>query len=123
SLLAEPPFVEPPPPELRQHNYWMMNKRVVSLPFTLFALGFAAALYAVFVVACDVGGMHVGAFRTFGQNPLATYVIHHSVEVSLLNLVPGDSPLWWCLVGVATFYAINYLFVRSLEKNRIFIRL
>ncbi len=123
SLLAEPPFVAPPPPELRKHNYWMMNKRVVSLPFTLFALGFSAALYSLFILACDVGSLRIGVFRTFGQNPLATYVIHHSVEESLLTLVPGDSPLWWCLVGIATFFTINYIFIRSLEKNKIFLRL
>ncbi|WP_422923584.1 heparan-alpha-glucosaminide N-acetyltransferase domain-containing protein [Singulisphaera sp. PoT] len=123
TLLAEPPFVPPPPPTLRQHNYWMMNKRVVSMPFTLFALGFSTALYSLFIFACDVGSVRVGAFRTFGQNPLATYIVHHSVEVSLLSLVPKDSPLWWCCVGIATFMAINYLFIRSLEKNKIFLRL
>jgi len=123
TLLAEPPFVAPPPPELRKHNYWMMNKRMVSLPFTLFALGFSSALYSLFILACDVGSLRIGAFRTFGQNPLATYVIHHSVEMSLLTLVPKDSPLWWCLVGIAAFFTINYLFIRSLEKNKIFLRL
>jgi predicted acyltransferase len=123
SLLAEPPFVEPPPPSVRKHNYWMMNKRVVTITFTLFATGFASALYAFFILACDIGGLRLGVFRTFGQNPLAAYVIHHSVEESLLSLVPPDSPLWWCLVGIAVFFGINYLFIRSLERNQIFIRL
>ena len=83
SLLAEPPFVQPPPPERRPHNYWMMNKRVVSLPFILFATGFASALYGLFVLACDVGGRRVGLFRTFGQNALAAYVLHHMVETQV----------------------------------------
>jgi predicted acyltransferase len=123
SLLAEPPFFPPPPPSLRKENYWMMNKRVVTIPFTLFAIGFASAAYALFIVACDIGGLRIGVFRTFGQNPLATYVIHHSVEESLLSLVPEDSPLWWCLVGIAVFFAINYIFIRSLEKQGIYLRL
>src|SRR5207244_9647548 len=32
---AEPPFVQPPANEQRQLNYWLMDKRVVTLPFNL----------------------------------------------------------------------------------------
>jgi predicted acyltransferase len=123
SLLAEPPFVQPPPPGHRPHNYWMMNKKVVSLPFILFATGFASALYGVFVLACDPGGRGIGLFRTLGQNALATYVLHRMVETQVHSLVPKDSPLGWCLVGLALFSAITYLFVRYLETQKIHLRL
>lgn len=122
-LLAEPPFVPPPPDEERAPNYWRMDKRIVGPSFILFSMGFAAALYGVFVIACDIGSMHVGLFRTLGQNPLAAYVIHHAVEHTVLQVVPKDSPLWWCLVGLGVFYLISYSFVRYLEKQRIYIRL
>ena len=46
SLLAEPPFVRPPPAEARRLNYWMMDKRVVTASFTVFATGFCLAAYA-----------------------------------------------------------------------------
>ncbi len=136
-LLAEAPFV--PPPETRAdaanfgkqarlQNYWAMNKRVVSLSFIVFSTGLAIALYALFVMACDIGGLHVGLFRTFGMNPLAAYAIHEVVMAVFLGhvsdpLVPEDSPLWYALPALIIFYGIVYMFVRHLEKNKIFIRM
>jgi predicted acyltransferase len=123
TLLAEPPFVGPPPSTERKENYWMMGKRVVSLPFTLFASGFAFFVYALSVLACDLGPLRVGLFRTLGQNPLAAYIIHHKVEELVHSVVPADSPLWWCLVGLGMFFLISYGFVRALERQKIFLRL
>ena len=123
TLLAEPPFVAPPPPAARPLNYWMMSKRVVTAPFALFAAGFSMALLALFVLACDVAGLEVWAFGILGRNPLAAYVIHHMVEQSVRGVVPADSPLWWCLVGLAAFLAITVGFVAYLDRRGIFLRL
>lgn len=90
----------PPPAEARQVNYWMMDKRVVTLSFILFATGFAAALYALFILACD-----------------------HAVEVSVRSVVPKDSPLWWCLAGIAVFFVISHSFIKYLEDHDIHLRL
>lgn len=123
SLLAEPPFVPPPGREERRVNYWMMTKQLPSPSFTLFASGFASALYALFVLACDIGPIRIGLFRTFGQNPLATYLLHVVVGLTLHTVSPEDAPLWFCLVSVTVFFLINYGIIRGLEKQGVYIRL
>jgi hypothetical protein len=122
-LLAEPPFVPPPPVSERQWNYWMMDKRIVSPSFVFFSSGFALALYGLFMLCCDVRHFSSSLFRTFGQNPLAAYIINHFVNDSVLQLIPKDSPLAWVLLGLSVAFGITYLFVRFLEQRGLFLRL
>jgi hypothetical protein len=123
SLLAEPPFVAPPPADERLPNYWMMSKRIPTLSFIFCSAGLAFALYGLFVFVCDVWGLKLGVFRTFGMNPLAAYCIHSIVGDQLDKLMPRNGPLWYCVLGFAVFFGATYLCVRYLEKRNIFIRL
>jgi predicted acyltransferase len=132
-MLAEPPFVAPPmddpettpEPQIehRPRNYWMLGKRMPNLSFMTFASGFAFALYGLFVVACDMGGLAVGFFRTFGTNALVAYFLHHVIEEQVAKLVPHDSELWYCLGGFAFFFLLTYACVRYLEKQKIYLKL
>lgn len=121
--LAEPPFVQPPASEQRQLNYWLMDKRIVTLPFNVFSSGFALAAYAFFVLLSDLGRVQIGLFRTLGQNALAAYVLHEIVNGALHAFAPKDSPLWWVAGTFAVFVGITYIFVRHLEKQGIYIRM
>jgi predicted acyltransferase len=122
-LLAEPPFVPPASASERQLNYWMMDKRIVSQSFVFFSTGFALALYGLFMIFCDVQHFSSSLFRTFGQNPLAAYIINHFVNDSVLQLVPKDSPVAWVLLGLSVAFGITYVFVRFLEQRGLFLRL
>ena len=91
--------MQPPGTKQRPNNYWMMNKRIVTLPFVLTATGFAAVLYGAFVLLIEPGGRGVGLFRTFGQNALAAYLLHQVVETQVHSIIPKDSPLGLVLAG------------------------
>jgi hypothetical protein len=132
-LIVEPPMTPPPADDPRvdaephvSHrlwNYWQMGKRMPTVTFMLFATGFAFAVYALFVIACDANGFKLGLFRTFGMNPLAAYIIHGMMEHAIVPLVPRDAPLWYCLAGFALFFGATYVFVKYLEDNEIYLRL
>lgn len=121
--LAEPPFLPPPGADLREANYWSMAKRIPTLSFLLFVTGFSFVLYGGFVAACDKGRFEIPLFRTFGQNPLAAYIIHVFAYNALRPFVPGDSPGWYVFLMLAVFFGLVWLAVRKLEKDQVFLRL
>lgn len=120
--LAEPPLVRPPSIEHRKWNYWMMSQRGGTWSYTLFAGGFALALYSLFYLVCDRYGYQLGLFRTFGTNALLAYVLHDLVSNAVQPFFPRDSPAWYALLGLALFFAINWTLVRAIEKQGIHLR-
>ncbi len=119
SWLIDPPFVTPTrPPDL-----WTMSQRAGSVSYLTFSAGFSLAVYALFVVACDLTPLRIGVFRTFGRNALIAYALHGLVAGAVKPYVPKDAPLGYVLAGFGVFFAITYLFVRHLERENIFIRL
>jgi predicted acyltransferase len=119
--LPSPPFVKPQ--ESVPVTLWTMSQRTGSVTYQTFAAGFSLAVYALFVVLCDQANLRLGLFRTFGQNPLAAYIIHPMVAGAVKPYVPDDSPLWYVMAGFLVYFCINYMFIRYLEKNEIFLRL
>ncbi len=104
-------------------NLWTMSQRTGSVSYLTFAAGFSLAIYAVFVVLSDLGPLRVGLFRTFGSNALAAYVLHELVFGAFKPYVPKDAPLWYVSLGFLLAFGLTYLFVRHLEKEKIFLRL
>lgn len=117
--LVESPFVPP----TRPVNMWTMSQRSGSLSYLTFSAGFALAVFALFVAACDLGRLRLGIFATFGSNALAAYVIHYMVSRAVKPFAPRDAPFWYVAAAFSVFLAICYLFVRHLEKHRLFLRL
>jgi hypothetical protein len=116
---AAPPFVPPHGPI----SPWSMSQRVGSVSYLTFSTGFSLAVFALFVVACDRGGLRVGTFRAFGRNALAAYILHGLVAGAVKPYVPDDAPGWYVAAGFLVYLGINELFVRGLEKNGVFLRL
>jgi predicted acyltransferase len=121
--LAEPPFVQPAAEDQRQLNYWLMTKRVVTLPFQLASTGYALLVFSAFLLVCDAGGRSAGLFRTFGRNALATYLAHEVIGRAVSSYAPPDAPWPWVACTFLVYFLLTYAFVRDLEVKRIFLRM
>jgi len=142
-VLAEPPFVPPPhsqePSEKvtpdgvrksvdksdldRKWNYWMMSQRVGTISYLTFGAGFSLALYGLFYVLADMIGLKIGVFRTLGTNALLGYVLHDFTGDAVKKFIPDDVPPTVMWISFAVFFYITWLFIRSLEKRKIYIKL
>jgi predicted acyltransferase len=139
-VLAEPPFVPPPHSAdpapgsskdkvvdnsylYRKWNYWMMCQRAGSISYLTFGAGLSLAIYALFFLLSDVGGLRIGVFRTLGSNALIAYILHDITGEAVKKFVPRDVPptVMWISFGV--FFFVTWLFIRSLERQKIYIKL
>ncbi|MBI3838090.1 MAG: hypothetical protein HY288_09170 [Planctomycetia bacterium] len=120
---AEPPFVPPPDQLHRQENYWMMSQRAATVSYHTFGAGFSLALYALFYIVCDMWGLRLGLFRTLGTNALVGYILHGMVAEAIQPFTPKDAPIWYVTAGFLVYFGITYLFIRHLEKNKIYLKL
>jgi len=142
--LAEPPLVPPPRSqeeitdpkkkeegektedrsyELRKWNYWMMSQRAGSISYLTFAAGLSLAIYGLFYVLADIIGLKIGVFRTLGVNALVGYILHDLTGEAVNRFLPKDSPPIAMWTGFAVFFFVTWLFLRSLEKQKIYIKL
>jgi len=121
-LLAEPPFVKPPSHVERKWNYWMMSQRAGTLSYLVFSAGLSLLIYIVFFIVCDLGGLQIPFFRTLGTNALLGYVLHGMVSDAVQRFAPKDAPDWYAYGSLVLFFGINWLILRSFEKQGIFPR-
>jgi predicted acyltransferase len=117
--LVEPPFIPPS----RPHNMWSMSLRSGSLSLLTFGAGLSLFVYAFFVIVCDIWKLRLGLFTTLGANALAGYVIHMMVDDAIKPWVPRDAPWWYVFTAFIIFFAICYIFLRYLEKHKLYLRL
>jgi predicted acyltransferase len=117
--LAAPPLVPPETPA----DLWTMSQRAGSVSYQTFAAGFALTVYALFVWACDRGRFRLGILQTLGMNALAAYLIHDLVAKAMKPHLPKDAPAWFALAAFVVFTSICLVFVRFLERNRVYLRL
>jgi predicted acyltransferase len=105
------------------NDLFTMSQRSGSLTYPLFGAGVSLVVLALFVLACDIGPVRLGVFRTFGSNALAAYIIHGLVYAAVKPFVPRDAPLWYVLAACAVALSICYAFTRHLEKHGLFLKM
>ena len=115
------PFVEPT--GAFGLNYWTMSQRAGSVTYLLFAAGFACVVYAAFLVLCDRRGWQWGYLDLLGRHALAGYVIHEMVSEAVKPFVPKDSPAWYVALGFAVYLGVITLFLRHLDRHKLYLRL
>lgn len=54
---------------------------------------------------------------------MAGYLIHMWVSDAVAPFGPKDSPFWWALFVFGVFFLFTYVFVRYLNRHRMFPRL
>jgi len=118
-VLAAPPFVPP----WHERDMWTMSQQAGSVSYLVFSTGFSLAVFLLFRWWTDQRGHQLGLFRTLGVNALAGYILHMMVADAVKPFAPKDSPLAWALFTFLIFFSVTWLFLRSLERNNIFIRL
>jgi predicted acyltransferase len=109
--------------EVRGWNYWMMSQRAGSISYLTFAAGLSLAIYGLFYLLADMIGIRIGVFRTFGVNALIGYILHDMVGDAVKAYLPKDSPVIAIWIACGIFFLITWLFMRGLEKQKIYIKL
>ncbi|MBM3735827.1 MAG: DUF1624 domain-containing protein [Acidobacteria bacterium] len=118
-VLAAPPFAAPWHPR----DIWTMSQQAGSISYLVFSAGLSFLVYAFFLWWTDGRGRQWPLFKTLGTNALAGYILHGLVSDVVRPFAPRDSPGWYVALAFAVFFGITWAMVRSLEKQRIFIRL
>ena len=117
--LVEPPFVAPASPK----DLWTMSQHAGAISYLTFGAGFSLLVLVFFIWLSDLRGVQVGVFRTLGVNALAGYLIHSVTGDAVGPLVPRDAPLYMALLNFVLFFWLTWLFLRFLEKRKLFLRL
>jgi predicted acyltransferase len=105
------------------NDLFTMSQRSGSLTYPLFGAGVSLVVLALFVLACDIGPVRLGVFRTFGSNALAAYIIHGLVYEAVKPFVPRDAPLWYVFAACAVALWVCYALTRHLEKHKLFLKM
>jgi len=117
--LVEPPFFPP----ARPVDLWTMSQRSGSISYLWFSAGLSLLVYAAFVWWCDVRGRSWPWLGILGLNPLAGYLIHLWVADAVKPFGPKDSPVWWVAVVFSIYFGLTYLFLRALDRQKIYLRM
>ena len=113
------PFTMPGP----EKDLWTMSQKAGSCSYLIFAAGFSLAVYTLCVLCCDLGKWEWRVFRSFGQNPLAAFILADLPQSTVGNYLPHDCPGWWAILMWVVFMVLIYSIIHYLEKRSLYLRL
>ncbi|HRI87897.1 MAG TPA: hypothetical protein PLJ47_11485 [Candidatus Hydrogenedentes bacterium] len=116
---VELPFVPPTLPV----DMWTMNQHAGTVSYLVFSAGLSLLVLMFFIWFSDLRGIQIGVFRTLGVNALAGYIIHDMTGSAIKPLIPNDAPLYMAIISFLLYFWLTWLFLRHLEKHKLFLRL
>jgi len=118
-LFAAPPFLPPNGPI----DMWTMNQQAGSVSYLLFAAGFSFSILAAWQIVSDLGPVRIPAFRVFGQNALAAYLVHFPVAALFWVVLPNGWPPLVYLIPIAAYLFAMWGVMLLLEKKGWYLKL
>ena len=99
----------------------MMTQRGGSLSYLTFGAGFSLFVYLLFYVVSDLGGIRIGVFEPLvPMRWLPTCWRPSSARPS--RHLFRECAAWYVIAAFCVDFFLLWLFVRTLEKNNIFLR-
>jgi len=103
--------------------FWPFSQKAMSLPYPVYATGFAFLCYLPFYLLADLKRIELPTLTVLGANPLVIYLLHVTYLDIHGTIVSEESRLAVALVAFAGLYLGCYAVAKYLYKNKMFIKI
>jgi uncharacterized membrane protein len=112
------PFMPLDPGTEATANPFSMRNNNATVTLTAFGGGCSFMIFALCRWFTE-RGWTLPVFDLFGRNALAAYILHDLIAEAFKPFVPKDSPTWYLLTATTVYLIVNWVFVRSMDRQGI----